>query len=249
MRRTRAVKTLDGSEGQVSSNRGEFDSPPKGPDKPCFTSDAQELVALVEDVASKVYGALGDGRVEGVYQQAMAVELRRRDISYRTGVQPEIFYEEERVGIAELDFIVEGRLVVELKATEHISETHLAQTKAHMRTTGLWNGLVVNFPRPKEEKPQFKHLVNDSPQALTMKVAAEDLPRVKPGLEKLWTPFSQNMRRAVEELDSAKVRFKQAQAEYEDMLSDARGAGFSEDEIEASESLNWRKVKPGARQG
>ena len=75
-----------------------------------------ELVEHVKDAAVEVYRTLGDGRIESVYEQAMAVEFRQRGIPYQMEVYTEVFYKGERVGTAALDFVVDGRLVVELKA-------------------------------------------------------------------------------------------------------------------------------------
>ena len=130
----------------MSKDKDDFDETYAAVDELCLKSDAQKLVTEVKEVAAKVYAALGDGRLEDIYHQAMAVEFRRRNISYQTKVQMEIFYEGERVGDAEPDFIVDNRLVVELKKVDSMRESHSAQTKAYMRTLGIWNGLVVTFP-------------------------------------------------------------------------------------------------------
>ncbi len=120
--------------------------------------DLDELVLQVKDAAKEVYATLGDGRDERIYEQAMAVEFRHRKISYQTEVYTEVFYKNERVGTAVLDFIVDGRLVVELKATAKISGGHISQAGAYMRESGLPAGLVVTFPTPAKPSPQFEDL-------------------------------------------------------------------------------------------
>ena len=231
----------------MSKDKDDFDETYAAVDELCLKSDAQKLVTEVKEVAAKVYAALGDGRVEDIYHQAMAVEFRRRNISYQTKVQMEIFYEGERVGEAEPDFIVDNRLVVELKKVDSMKESHSAQTKAYMRTLGIWNGLVVTFPPSGE--PQFKRLVNNAVSPVAKDVPVRHLQRVKPHYEKYAVPISQKMKKAVEEVASMWAEFKEVEAEYDDMLCLAREFGFSENEIEASESLNWRGVKPRGRRG
>jgi len=67
-----------------------------------------------------------------------------------------IFYKGEKVGIHRLDFILEEKFVVELKAQSGITQSHIGQTKAYLKTLDLKNGIVVNFPYPDKRKPQFK---------------------------------------------------------------------------------------------
>lgn len=233
----------------MSKVRDNSAEPHTAVDETYLKSDAQELVAEVKEVATKVYAALGSGHRESVYRQAMAIEFRRRSISYQTEAQTEILYEEERVGLAELDFIVDDRLVVELKRVDSVGVRDEAQTKAYMRTLGIWNGIVVNFPPHVEPKPQIKQVVNDSVSPVEKRVPAKSLQHVKPYYEKYAIPISQRMKKAVEEIASVWAESRSAEAEYDAMLSQAREFGFSEDEIEASESLNWRRVKPARGRG
>ena len=115
-----------------------------------------------------------------------------------------------------------------------------------MRTLGIWNGLVVNFPRG-ESGPQFKRLVNDavSRPEERREIPVESHQHMKQLYEqKYGVPVSQKMKKAAREVVSVFAEFKEVEAEYDDMPSQAGEFGFSEGEIEASESLNWRKVKP-----
>jgi len=68
----------------------------------------------------------------------------------------EIFYKDTKVGTHRLDFIINGILVVELKATSSISKSHEGQTFAYLRATGLMRGLIINFPYPDKEEPDFQ---------------------------------------------------------------------------------------------
>ncbi len=120
--------------------------------------DTDDLVLAVEEAATEVYEALGDGRLESVYEQAMAVELRLRGIPYRTEAYTEVFYKGHRVGAVALDFVVGDKLVVELKATKKIQDGAISQAGAYMRETGLSAGLVITFPSPLQTSPQFERL-------------------------------------------------------------------------------------------
>ena len=120
--------------------------------------DIDGVIEEVKEAAIEVYDELGDGRLEDVYEQAMAVEFRERGIPYKMEVYKEVFYKGHRVGTAALDFIVDERLVVELKATGSLSKTHKAQTRAYMRETRIDSGLLVNFPYPADDNPHFEVL-------------------------------------------------------------------------------------------
>jgi len=118
--------------------------------------DIEQLAEQVKTASEEVYKALGAGYNESVYEEAMAIELRARKIPYVVERNTEIFYKGEKVGIHRLDFILEEKFVVELKAQSGITQSHVGQTKAYLKTLDLKNGIVVNFPYPDKRKPQFK---------------------------------------------------------------------------------------------
>ena len=115
-----------------------------------------DLINEVKDGAIEVYNELGAGYDESVYEEAMSVEFRNRKIAYEVERNTEIFYKGVKVGINRLDFIVEGKLVVELKAQASITKSHIGQTRAYLKTLKLKNGILVNFPYPDKEEPDFE---------------------------------------------------------------------------------------------
>ena len=118
--------------------------------------DVIHLVEQVRKASEEVYKALGAGYREEIYEEALAIELRQRKIPYEVERNTEIFYKGEKVGIHRLDFILEDKLVVELKAQMGITQSHIGQTKAYLKTLGLRNAVLVNFPYPDRKKPQIK---------------------------------------------------------------------------------------------
>ena len=112
-----------------------------------------ELIEQVAEAAMAVYSALRAGYEERVYEEAMAVEFRDRGITYEIERNTEIYYKDQKIGTHRLDFILENELVVELKAVGSISKSHVSQTQAYLRTLGLTNGVVVNFPYPEKDTP------------------------------------------------------------------------------------------------
>jgi len=118
--------------------------------------DIEHLIEHVKKASQEVYKTLGAGYNESIYEEALGVELRERKISYEVERNTEIFYKGEKVGIHRLDFILEKKLVVELKAQSGITQSHIGQTKAYLKTLRLKNAIVVNFPYPDRKKPQFE---------------------------------------------------------------------------------------------
>ena len=118
--------------------------------------DIEHLVEQVKAASEEVYKTLGAGYNESVYEEALGVELRERKISYEVERNTEIFYKGEKVGIHRLDFILEDKFVVELKAQAGITQSHIGQTKAYLKTLGLKNAILVNFAYPDKKKPQFQ---------------------------------------------------------------------------------------------
>jgi len=78
--------------------------------------DVKMLLQEVKSFAKEIYKELGAGYDESIYEEAMAIELRQRKIPYEVERNTEIFYKGIKVGIHRLDFILDGKLVVELKA-------------------------------------------------------------------------------------------------------------------------------------
>ena len=121
--------------------------------------DMVELKNQVKESAKEIYQELGAGYNESIYEEALAVELRQRKIPYEVERNTEIFYKGAKVGIHRLDFILESKLVVELKANVAITSSHVGQTSAYLKTLKLHHGLIVNFPYPDKDSPDFKDLV------------------------------------------------------------------------------------------
>ena len=95
--------------------------------------------------AIEVHRQTGAGLDEVSYQRALAIELGLRGIPFAREVPVVISYKGTPVGERKIDFIVGGRLVVELKAIEAIAKVHLAQVRTYLKITGLHLGLLLNF--------------------------------------------------------------------------------------------------------
>ena len=111
----------------------------------CVEGDT-ELTAEVIAGAIEVHRALGPGLLESVYQACLREELRDRGLTARSEVDVPLVYRGRRVAAAyRVDFIVEQKLVVELKAVRRLDELHRAQVLSYLRLLSLPIGLLINF--------------------------------------------------------------------------------------------------------
>jgi GxxExxY protein len=107
--------------------------------------------ALTEHIivaAIHVHLGLGPGLLEGVYRQAMLIELRERGLECASQVRVPLMYRDQPLATdSRLDLFVEGRIVV-LKSVDALLPIHQAQLLTYLRLTGHQVGLLVNFNVP-----------------------------------------------------------------------------------------------------
>ena len=102
-----------------------------------------------------VYNVLGWGFLEQVYQGAMEIELRKRGLRIVPQAKIKVLYDGVSVGDYFADFLVEGSVIVELKAVERLASQHDAQVINYLRASLVEVGLLVNFG----PKPEFRRKV------------------------------------------------------------------------------------------
>ena len=95
--------------------------------------------------AIEVHRTLGPGYLESVYEEALAVELSLRGLSFERQHAFALDYKGHRVGEGRLDFLVDNCLVVELKAVEAIAPVHRAQVISYLKALRLPLALLLNF--------------------------------------------------------------------------------------------------------
>ena len=93
----------------------------------------------------KVHNTLGNGFQEVIYQRCLAIELERADLSFAREQEHPIFYEDIEVGSRRADFVVEDKVIVELKALINLEDVHLAQAKNYVVAYNKPIGLLINF--------------------------------------------------------------------------------------------------------
>ena len=104
-----------------------------------------------------VHSALGNGFQEVIYQRALQIEMDDQGLSFAREFEMPIHYKNVRIGTRRVDFLVEDKLSVELKAVIKIENVHLAQAINYLEAYNLQVGLLINFG---ERSLQFKRFQN-----------------------------------------------------------------------------------------
>jgi len=112
----------------------------------------EELTGRVIKVFYKVYNALGYGFIESIYHNSMIIELVREGMTIETEKPIAVLYDSNVVGTFAADLVVEGKIILELKAKETLHAAHEAQLTNYLRATDVELGLLLNFGK----EPAFK---------------------------------------------------------------------------------------------
>lgn len=105
----------------------------------------KELSGRVIEAAIRVHQILGPGFIEAVYENALCLELAKRGISFERQKTVAILYEGVAVGEHRLDLLIEGVLLVELKAVSELNKVFFAIGRSYMKAAGVEDGLILNF--------------------------------------------------------------------------------------------------------
>ncbi len=125
----------------------------------------EELTNNVICAFYNVYNTLGHGFLEKVYENALVIELRNIGLSVAQQAGVKVFYKGDQVGDYYADIVVDGLVILELKAAESLKNEHVAQLTNYLKATDKEVGLLLNFGK----KPEFKRIVlgNDSKTVFT----------------------------------------------------------------------------------
>jgi hypothetical protein len=112
-----------------------------------------QLITEVIECAKRIRRQLGPGFLEKVYKNAMVVELRKLKLNFETEKLIQVLYDRIVVGEYRTDIMVEGKLILELKATQDLSIANEVQLVNYLTSTQIDDGLLINFG---SDKLQFK---------------------------------------------------------------------------------------------
>jgi GxxExxY protein len=117
--------------------------------------ELDDLTYQINGAIYEVNRVLGSGFLEKVYENALLKELALRGIQAKSQVPLTVEYKGKSVGEYCADIMVEGKIILELKAVEALRNVHEAQLLNYLKATGYKLGLLVNFTHPKAEIKRF----------------------------------------------------------------------------------------------
>ncbi len=109
------------------------------------------LTGKIIGCAMQVHSTLGNGFQEVIYQRALEYEMQLQGIEFSREYEMPVFYKDLQVGTRRVDFLVEGKISVELKALTKMEPVHLAQAINYLEAYNLEIGLLINFGNMKLE--------------------------------------------------------------------------------------------------
>ncbi len=118
----------------------------------------KEITEKIIGAAMKVHASLGNGFQEVIYQRAMEIEFEEVRVQFKREFEMPIYYKGREIGLRRVDFFVEDKIMVELKAIIQLENVHLAQAKNYLEAYNMQVGLLINFG---SASLQFKRLENN----------------------------------------------------------------------------------------
>lgn len=105
----------------------------------------RNLTEQVIGAGIDVHRELGPGYLESIYEEALSIELERRAIPFRRQHLVELSYRQQKIGCHRLDMLVDGEVVLELKAVRQLEPIHFITVRSYLKATDLEVGLLFNF--------------------------------------------------------------------------------------------------------
>jgi GxxExxY protein len=112
----------------------------------------KEITEKIIKAYYKVYNKLDYGFLEKVYENAMAIELRKMGFEVKCQYPINVFYESEVIGEYYADIVINDIIVIELKASSSLLEEHECQLINYLKATDIELGLLMNFGKEAEYK-------------------------------------------------------------------------------------------------
>ena len=105
----------------------------------------EDLTRKIIGCAMKVHSTMGNGFQEVIYQRALEIEMKYEGLSFEREKEMELFYRDEKIGTRRVDFFVEEKIMVELKAITKLEDVHYAQAINYLEAYKMQVGLLINF--------------------------------------------------------------------------------------------------------
>ena len=118
-----------------------------------YSNTTKEIIGA----AFTVHNTLGNGFQEVIYQRAIAIEMRNAQLNFIREFEMPIFYSGDLMGTRRVDFLVDDKISVELKAIIKLEDVHFAQAINYLEAYNLEVGLLINFGSKRLEYHRFNH--------------------------------------------------------------------------------------------
>ena len=113
--------------------------------------ELNDITYTINGAVFEVNRVLGPGFLEKVYENALLIELKERELEAQNKAPIKVSYKGNSVGEYFADILVEGKVIIEIKTVERLDRIHGAQLLNYLKATGIRIGLLVNFKHPKAE--------------------------------------------------------------------------------------------------
>ena len=114
-----------------------------------------EITEKIIGASFRVQSALGNGFQEVIYQRALELEFKVMNCEYSREFEMPIYYLDQHIGTRRVDFLVEKKISVELKAVIKLEDVHIAQAINYLEAYNLEIGLLINFGSKRLEFHRF----------------------------------------------------------------------------------------------
>jgi GxxExxY protein len=115
----------------------------------------RELTGQIINAAIEVHKAIGCGLFEKLYGNGLAHELRLRNLNVVAQREFDVIYKGQSLGLYYADLVVDGKVIVEVKAVEELTNVHRAQLLNYLRISGIRVGLLINFAKQRLQCERF----------------------------------------------------------------------------------------------
>lgn len=121
-----------------------------------------ELTEQIIKAFYKVYNTLGYGFLEKVYENALFIELESIGLKVKKQEPIKVYYEEKEVGAYYADLIINNTVIIELKASESLSNENESQLINYLKATDIEVGLLLNFgKKPEVKRKVYSNNIDD----------------------------------------------------------------------------------------
>ena len=117
-----------------------------------------DITEKVIGCAMKVHRQMRNGFQELIYHRCLIIEFRKIAVPFLNEIELPIFYDDIEVGKRRVDFLIENRVIIEIKAVSELTDSHLAQALNYLEALNLEIGLLINFGSKSLE---VKRLINN----------------------------------------------------------------------------------------